>query len=216
MSDYLPHTGYAAISQVEAYWDTLRAGRLMPKRSEIDPRGIETALEHAFILERITIGVARMRIAGSHLADLMGMEVRGMPLTSLFDTTVRRDVGGLLEEVFQTPCRVDLTLSCPTLIDTQAEARMILLPLKSDMGDVSRILGCLVAKGDDRVVPSQFKIEHVDRVTLTAAGPEHAADHAAPAQPGFAEPSTPFAAAPQQTGKERPPYLRLVQDNTKS
>ena len=47
MSDYQPETGYAAISQVEAYWEALRGERLMPKRSDIDPRGIEiVALLH--------------------------------------------------------------------------------------------------------------------------------------------------------------------------
>ena len=57
----------------------------MPRRAEIDPRGIENALEYAFILERIAPGMARIRLAGIHLSDLMGMEVRGMPLTSFID-----------------------------------------------------------------------------------------------------------------------------------
>ena len=43
-SAYKPETGYAALSQVEAYWEALRGTRLMPRRSEIDPRGIEQAL----------------------------------------------------------------------------------------------------------------------------------------------------------------------------
>ena len=28
--------------------------------------------------------VARFRLAGAHLSELMGMEVRGMPMTALF------------------------------------------------------------------------------------------------------------------------------------
>ena len=85
MSDHHPESGYAAIAQVEAYWEALRGTRIVPKRSEIDPRGIEGALENAFIVERVAPGIARLRIAGSHLNDLMGMEVRGMPLTALFN-----------------------------------------------------------------------------------------------------------------------------------
>lgn len=82
MMDYRADAGFSAMAQIEAYWEALRGSRLMPKRSEIDPRGIETALEYTFVLERIAIGMARLRIEGSHLNNLMGMEVRGMPLTS--------------------------------------------------------------------------------------------------------------------------------------
>ena len=42
-----------AIAEVRAYWEALRNGRQAPLRSEIDPRGIERALEHAFITERV-------------------------------------------------------------------------------------------------------------------------------------------------------------------
>jgi len=44
---------FAAIAQVEAYWMALRNGRLMPSRSEIDPRGIANHLSNAFVLEQI-------------------------------------------------------------------------------------------------------------------------------------------------------------------
>ena len=45
MTHFKPATGYSAMAQVEAYWHALRGNRQMPKRSEIDPRGIEDALE---------------------------------------------------------------------------------------------------------------------------------------------------------------------------
>ncbi len=72
MSGYQQETRFRALSQVEAYWEGLRQGRDVPMRSDIDPRGIEDALEYAFILERIAPGLARLRVAGSHLSDVMG------------------------------------------------------------------------------------------------------------------------------------------------
>ena len=63
--------------------------RAVPMRSDVDPRGIERSLEHAFILERIAPQMARFRLAGMHLTDLMGMEVRGMPTTALFAPAAR-------------------------------------------------------------------------------------------------------------------------------
>ncbi|MEM1421046.1 MAG: PAS domain-containing protein, partial [Pseudomonadota bacterium] len=58
---------HPGLSLVEAYWEGLRAGRLVPRRADVDPRGIDQALEYSFILERIAPGMARFRLAGMHL-----------------------------------------------------------------------------------------------------------------------------------------------------
>ncbi len=218
MSKHQPHSGYAPLSLVEAYWEALRAGREMPKRGDIDPRGIESALENAFILERIAPGVARLRIAGSHLHDVMGMEARGMPITAFFEQEARTRVATLLEEVFQTPGAADLTMqSRGSLGQPALEARMILLPLKSDLGDVSRILGCLVCLGELGTAPRRFALEECKLRPLGGAAANPVPQRAAKA-PGFAEPPDPFkhptpALTPsiaEQSPLKRPPYLRLV------
>jgi len=219
MTHNQPCSGYASLSLVEAYWEALRAGRDMPKRAEIDPRGIESALEYAFILERVAPGVARMRIAGSHLHDLLGMEARGMPLTSFFEQDARLRIAGLLEEVFQTPGTAEVMMHCPASPGQPAlEARMILLPLKSDLGDVSRILGCLVSKGEIGTTPRRFVPGNTvfNRLGLS---PEIQADGTSSkkardqAVQGFAEGQKAFAPdtslSPSSPNK-RPAYLRLV------
>ncbi len=214
MTEFQPHSGYAPLSLVEAYWEALRADREMPKRAEIDPRGIESALENAFILERVAPGVARMRIAGSHLHDLLGMEARGMPLTTFFEQDARTRIAGLLEEVFQTPATAEVMMHSPASLGQPAlDARMILLPLKSDLGDVSRILGCLVSLGDIGTAPRRFELRNVV-VRRLGRAPEGRADRPRdPAFQGFAERQKPFVAAagatPAGTSK-RPPYLRLI------
>lgn len=224
MSDYQPDTGYSAIAQIEAYWDALRGDRLMPKRADIDPRGIEQALEYAFIVERIAPGIARLRIAGSHLSDLMGMEVRGMPLTSLFTPNVRRQVSDTLEEVFETPALAHLRLYAEGGAGRPpVEGRMVLLPLKSDLGDVSRILGCLVSHGELGHAPRRFDIQQSQlRAIVPGRGPVPARPALKPAPAkadlppissltrGFGEGPRPFKA---KSGKTRPPYLRLVKSD---
>ncbi|MDQ7072126.1 MAG: PAS domain-containing protein [Rhodobacterales bacterium] len=163
MTRFLKDTRFPAITQVEAYWEGLRAGRILPRRSEIDPRGIEGALEYAFILERIAPGIARMRIAGSHLTDLMGMEVRGMPASTFFTPTGRNSFSETLEAVFDSPAIATLDLTAERGIGKPAmEAKMLLLPLKSDLGDVSRVLGCLSTKGEIGRTPRRFDIQGTD------------------------------------------------------
>lgn len=159
MTDHRTDIGFSALNQVESYWEALRGTRMMPKRSEIDPRGIESALEYTFILERIAPGMARLRIAGSHLSDLMGMEVRGMPLTSFITPTGRRQISDTLEEVFQRPAVCEVRMSAESGSGKpHMDARMLLLPLKSDLGDVSRVLGCFVAHGEVGRSPRRFDV----------------------------------------------------------
>lgn len=158
---------FPAIKEVEAYWESLRAGRLVPRRSDIDPRGIERALEYAFILERIAPGLARMRIAGSHLTELMGMEVRGMPVSAFFTPTGRTQMSDALEEVFDGPSKVVLDLHAePGMGKPAIAAKMIMLPLKSDLGDISRVLGCFATKGEIGRTPRRFEIDAVESSPL--------------------------------------------------
>ncbi|MDZ4094974.1 MAG: PAS domain-containing protein, partial [Paracoccaceae bacterium] len=101
---------HAMVHQVRAYWEGLRRGPVLPRRADIDPRGIEGALEGAFILDRIAPGMARFRLAGMGLVELMGMEVRGMPLSAMFDPMGRSRLAEGLEQVFTTPAILDLHL----------------------------------------------------------------------------------------------------------
>ena len=221
MTQQKSNTGFSPLAQIEAYWEDLRGGRLMPNRAEIDPRGIETALEYAFIVERIAPGIARLRIAGSHLSDLMGMEVRGMPLTSFITAASRRQLGDTLEEVFETPATCTLSLvsnSAPGM--PELEARMILMPLKSDLGDVSRILGGLVAVGELGRSPRRFDVTgcQLRPILMGAEKPAHVRPPVVtpekkpvrPQVPGCAETKTPFEAKTRETGV---PYLRLVKSD---
>lgn len=217
MSRTLSENGFTPLAQVEAYWEALRGARLMPNRAEIDPRGIEQALEYSFIVERIAPGIARLRIAGSHLSDLMGMEVRGMPLTAFIAPGSRRQVSDTLEEVFETPatCTLDLHsekgAGMPPL-----EARMLLMPLKSDLGDVSRILGALVSIGDMGRSPRRFDVKKSslrpivsgDSTPLTSLKPPTRPEvNTKTSTTGFAEQQSTFKTV---TPRKDAPYLRVV------
>lgn len=159
LSDFDPRHPGRIIAELRGYWDGLRRGRAIPTRAEIEPRGLRTALGHAFILERIAPGAARFRLAGRHLIDLMGMEVRGMPLCSFFNPGARGHLSDVLETVFAGPQIAELSLlsegayARPPLI-----ARMLLLPLRSDLGDVTRALGAVVAESEIGRPPRRFDL----------------------------------------------------------
>lgn len=189
------------IRQAEAYWTALLTSDGIPKRSQVDPRGLENILEYTFILERITPRLARFRVAGSHLNKLAGMEVRGMPLTAFFEPSARSQISDTLEQVFAQPAIAGFDLvSAGKLGRARVQARMILLPLKSDLGDVSRVLGVLVSDGAISATPRRFTIQDTQLRAVS--------DVQAPKRPKR-QLSTGFAEAPQEF-KRPGSHLRLV------
>ena len=162
---------FAVLDDVRRYWDALRGERLLPLRSEIDPRGIEGALStRPSWWSAIAPGIARFRLAGSHLVDLMGSEVRGMPLSVLFAGESRADLAEAVEGVFRGPEMLRLILSGERgLARPTLDAQLLLLPLRSDLGDVTRALGCLVCHGGFGRAPRRLVIRSAERVDILDA-----------------------------------------------
>ena len=138
----------AMIAEVRGYWEGLRKGNALPRRDQIDPRGLRGALQGTFLLERIAPGVGRLRIAGMNFADLLGMDGRGMPLSALFDPMSRSRLGNLLDACFLRPAVLEMTMVSETGLGRPAlSARMILLPVACDDGRSEMALGCLALSG---------------------------------------------------------------------
>lgn len=201
----------APMRQVESYWTALRGGRVVPLRSEVDPRGIEGALSFAFVAELLAPGHARMRIAGTHLCDIMGMEVRGMPVSAMFTPVSRDQLSRVLGEVFNAPARVDLDLIAERRIGKpELKARMLLLPMADDFGDISRVLGCLVSDGQIGRAPRRFEIARADISPLRAETEQVVSRYTRP------KPSPRAAAAEEPRTFLRAstvPYLRVVESS---
>jgi hypothetical protein len=212
---------FPAVNVIEGYWTALAAQwgpDPVPPRSRIDPRGIDSALANAFILERMAPGVGRFRLAGSHLADLMGMEVRGMPLSALFLPDARDTAAQTLERAFSAPARVTLLLSGERGIGRPPlDARMVLLPLRDEEGQVTRILGGLEAKGNVGRQPRRFTVVE-ERLADLGTGTRAARPNPAMPRPGFAEPVAPALLTPAdprpgpRPGPRRP-ALRVIRND---
>jgi len=159
MDHFRKGSSLSPIRQAEAYWTALREGDDVPHRSKIDPRGLENILSQTFILERIAPGIARFRLAGQKLNEMAGMEVRGMPLTAFFTPAARKQVSAAIEHMFDAPAVVELTLKTETTRNRPSqEAHMLLLPLRSDLGDVSRALGVFVSDGNPMKTSQRFSV----------------------------------------------------------
>ena len=169
----LPGSGRDAdLRAFHAHWAEARRGTAVPYRAHIDPRRIAPLLPDAFVAERIAPGMTRLRIAGMHLSDLMGMEVRGMPLSSVIAPGSREALALHLVDLFERPATLRMEL-CSTGGPGRPGLRgtLFMLPLRSDLGDVSRALGCLVTTGGAGRAPRRFEIVDA-RITPVRADTE--------------------------------------------
>lgn len=211
---------FAAIREVRAYWEALRDDQDLPRREQINPRGIAGALHHVFIVERIAPGTARFRLAGMEINTLMGMEVRGMPISALFDPSARARLAEMLEKVATARTTVEMDLEADRGIGRPAlRAKLLLLPLEGTAGETALILGCLVCDGQIGRPPRRFVIARALEKLLNIPSnlgrpmpkgdtrPTLVARPASPCLTKNAKPAAPTVVAGRPATK---PYLRLV------
>ncbi|MBT8154460.1 PAS domain-containing protein [Epibacterium ulvae] len=210
MGRFRDRVSLTPMRQAEAYWTALRRGDDVPNRSQVDPRGLENILSQTFIVERIAPGIARFRLAGQQVNEMAGMEVRGMPLSAFFTPDARKQLGAAMEHMFDTPAIIELTLQTESTRTRGArEAHMLLLPLRSDLGDISRALGVFISEGNPTGASQRFTISNIDMRAVSdnpAKNAEFKAkDRPEPVQaktdsnvvnPGFAETQERFKAEP--------------------
>ncbi len=197
-----PSVPATALTELRAYWEGLRVGGGIPSRAVLDPRGIAGALDCAFVAERVAPGQARFRIAGMQLAEMLGMEARGMPLMTLVAPQDRSGFATALEQVFAGPSMVEMWLEAERGLGRPAlEGRLLILPLAGEDGTVTRAVGVLATAGAIGRSPRRFAIARrtVTRILVPTA---------APAEPEFAE--TPAVYDPPSRAQPGRAHLRLV------
>jgi hypothetical protein len=133
-----------AVSQsLFAYWNSLRGGRLAPKRFEIEPSCIAPFLPDAFILERVDHGLLRFRLAGTRISEAFGFEFRGINLFELFEkddlATLQRQIALVASQgavgVFE--------ILASDAAGMSATFELLILPLTHTREAVDRLLGSI-------------------------------------------------------------------------
>ncbi|MFN3281871.1 MAG: PAS domain-containing protein [Tabrizicola sp.] len=149
-----PGPVFHGLSQVRAYWESLRRDGALPDRAAIDPRGLSGTLDRVFLAERIGRGLVQVRIAGSALAEFAGTDLRGLPLSCLFAAGSRAQLGLQIERACSAPAVVEMDLGLERPTDGGLLARLLLLPL-ADSGAVQPLLGVFGFAGP---LPSPAKL----------------------------------------------------------
>lgn len=126
-----------------SYWNTLRGTRFAPRRLEIDPGCIGSVLPETFILERLRNDFYTYRLAGSHVCQLFGKELRGQ---SFLSGWTDKDVKTLLSRLNAISVQGGAALFAIEFDNIFREtllAEMLLLPLLNTEVFADRYLGSL-------------------------------------------------------------------------
>jgi hypothetical protein len=115
-----------------AYWDQLRGDRVTPKRGEIDPGAIKSALPFIYILESVSHREIRFRLAGTALRDLFGFELSGRNHIDLAPLTHRRLRSYRMWTHMHHPCGAYYSRRVPFSTGIREFCHGILLPLAPD------------------------------------------------------------------------------------
>lgn len=150
------------------YWNCLCDGRDAPYRSEVDPREIAPLLDSTFILEVQNPDSIRFRLAGTRLCENFGMELRGMSALALWHGESRSRVHDMIEAVTEEPCIGHINCTVENRGGFVYQAEFLYMPLRSDMGEMTRILGCGYYMGEERAFANLYDPIHhwVDQVNL--------------------------------------------------
>lgn len=127
------------------YWNEVRAGRLAPRRLEIEPSRIAGILSETFMLECVDARTFRYRLAGTRLCELFGAELRGANFLTAWSDADRADLERLFSTICDKGAAAVLTLEASTGSGRCLGLEAILLPLQHSGTSITRIIGVMSA-----------------------------------------------------------------------
>jgi hypothetical protein len=134
---------HRTLHSLYAYWNDVRAGRLAPRRLEIEPSRIASILAETFMLERLDDLTFQYRLAGTRLCELFGSELRGTNFLEGWNAEDRATLERHLALTCQQGAATLLTFEAVADIRHRIDVEVILLPLLHAGNKVGRIIGAM-------------------------------------------------------------------------
>lgn len=131
--------------QLYAYWDSIRNGRIAPRRFEIEPARIASILNETFIAECAGMLGLRFRLAGTKICHQFGRELRGVDFLGLWPPTDRDAIASQVRNVLNDGAVGHGTFHASTQTRRRAKFEFTLMPLIHTGQTVNRLLGSITA-----------------------------------------------------------------------
>lgn len=128
-----------------AYWNELRAGRVAPRRLEIEPARIGSILPETFMLERTDAATYRYRLAGTRLCETFRAELRGTNMLDGWDEPDRAALARHLTATCEQGAVTLLIIEASAGTTRRVQFEVILLPLMHANDAIERVIGAMSA-----------------------------------------------------------------------
>lgn len=163
------------------YFNTLRAGRSAPLRTEIDPAALKSVLPDLFIMEKGRDGIIRFRLAGTRVCAMLGQEMRDRTFSDIWDPAVRHRMRLAADTVLANRKALEIAVTAVDADGIALSLEMLMLPLFSRVDHCDRIFGSLVALDAMGPVEAYPRILKPADLAFVPVGPEDVAAERAPA-----------------------------------
>lgn len=198
------------LNQLEAYWEALRPEGGLPSRDDVNPRGIEDALDYSFLLAKSHTGDAIFRVAGERLGELFGVPLERVPMSVLFSRECQPQLAKSLKSVFEGPSilRAELVSAC-NLMRPELTAHLLVMPLQPSHGEAALALGALHVEGIVGKPPRQFTkyTYNLTRIVLDGC---NAYERRAQSEYGMAEQGSGFAHKKERPALAGRPKFKII------
>src|SRR5262245_14274658 len=125
------------------YWNELRAGRIAPRRLEVEPSRIAGILSETFLLERVHTADYQYRLAGTRLCELFGSALRCSKFLTGWQEADQALLAQKLALVYEQGAVLTLEIETTGAPRHALEFEAILLPLVHSANSINRIIGAM-------------------------------------------------------------------------
>jgi len=153
------------------YWNALRNGRRLPRRSEVDPAALRALLPNVFILQRYDSEHVVFRVAGTALCAAFGRELRDHNFVTLWSRNCQPVIRDLLLQLAEKAQVATVRADGATLDKRTLSTETVLLPLADDWGAQTRILG-FAGFGREEASLGWRKLVRLDIAALALVDPD--------------------------------------------
>ena len=152
----------AAIEKLYSYWNSLREDGQVPARKRVNPRAVPEVLDSTFIIELVSPYDYRFRVAGLQICEMAGMEVRGLSPEVLVAKPHKHRLSAIIAEVAARPTVARLEIETVDSSGNRSETQMILMPLRGEYQEITRVLGCLPLAPEVSTPPVTILLRGID------------------------------------------------------
>jgi hypothetical protein len=133
------------LQSVHATWQRVSAGRMAPKRDEISPPVLRSALPSVWMMDVIDDGADfRFRFAGDRVVQFMGRRYGGALLSTLLDDVYFQRMRMLLLECVQTRRPAAFGPGRTRMKDKDyLETEVVVMPLSEDGETITGLFGAM-------------------------------------------------------------------------